>query len=171
MQNFGNVREYAYHPSRTYFRVRGGGVRVTDVRAIQADAPVATITRAEVEVLCGFPSPSQDYQTTEIDLNEHLMPNRVATFIIRARGHSMTRAGIFDGDELIVDRSIRPEDGHVVVAVVDGDMTVKRLRVMPEGHVVLSAENPRHPDIEIAELSELRVWGVVTRSLHRVLRA
>jgi DNA polymerase V len=146
-------------------------MRVTDVRAIPADAPAATITRADVEVLCGFPSPSQDYQTSEIDLNLYLMPNRVSTFLIRARGNSMVRAGIFDGDELVVDRSIQAEDGHVVVAVVDGEMTVKRLRMLPDGGVVLSAENRHHPDIHIAEHSELRVWGVVTRSLHRVLRA
>jgi DNA polymerase V len=146
-------------------------VRATDVRAIPVDVPVASISRADVDVLCGFPSPSQDYQTTEIDLNEHLMPNRVSTFLIRARGHSMIRAGIFDGDELVVDRSIQAEDGHVVVAVVDGEMTVKRLRYTPDGGVTLSAENPAFPDIRLDELSELRVWGVVTRSLHRVLRA
>lgn len=145
-------------------------MRVAEVRCLLPDAPVVLVPLANVEAACGFPSPAQDYQTSEIDLNEHLMPNRVATFLIRARGHSMTRAGIFDGDELIVDRSIRPEDGHVVVAVVDGDMTVKRLRVGADG-VVLSAENRHHPDIVVAELSELHIWGVVTRSLHRVLRA
>lgn len=145
-------------------------MHVAEIRALAPDPAPALALVATAEAACGFPSPSQDYQTTEIDLNEHLMPNRVSTFIIRARGHSMVRAGIFDGDELIVDRSIRPEDGHVVVAVVDGEMTVKRLRIHPDG-VVLSAENPRHPDIRLAELSELRVWGVVTRSLHRVLRA
>ncbi|MFD5599905.1 LexA family protein [Leucobacter sp. NPDC058333] len=145
-------------------------MHVTEVRFLLPDAPSALIPLASVEAACGFPSPAQDYQTNEIDLNEHLMPNRVATFLIRARGHSMTRAGIFDGDELIVDRSIRPKDGHVVVAVVDGDMTVKRLRVGADG-VVLSAENRHHPDIVVAELSELHIWGVVTRSLHRVLRA
>lgn len=145
-------------------------MRVEDVRVLVDDATPAMVAVADIEVACGFPSPSQDYRTSEIDLNEHLMPNRVATFIIRARGHSMSRAGIFDGDELIVDRSIKPEDGHVVVAVVDGDMTVKRLRI-DQGHVVLSAENPHHPDIHVAELSDLRVWGVVTRSLHRVLKS
>lgn len=122
-----------------------------------------------VTVDCGFPSPAQDYQTSEIDLNQYLMPNRVSTFLIRARGHSMMRAGIFDGDELVVDRSVTPEDGHVVVAVIDGEFTVKRLRLTGAG-VVLSPENPAFPNIQIAELSELRIWGVVIRSLHRVLR-
>lgn len=147
------------------------GVKVTEVLALLEDAPAWTIPFAGVEAICGFPSPSQDYQTSEIDLNVHLMPNRVSTFLIRARGHSMIRAGIFDGDELIVDRSIRPENGHVVVAVIDGDMTVKRLRIHSKGGVTLSADNPRHDDIHVSELSDLRVWGVVTRSLHRVLKA
>lgn len=145
-------------------------MRVVEVFALDAAAPPALIDRAEVEVLCGFPSPSQDYETSEIDLNEFLMPNRVSTFLIRARGHSMMRAGIFDGDELVVDRSITPQDGHVVVAVVDGEMTVKRLRLRGSG-AVLSPENPAYPDIVISELSDLRVWGVVIRSLHRVIRA
>lgn len=82
----------------------------------------------------------------------------------------MTRAGIFDGDELIVDRSVQVQDGHVVVAVVDGEMTVKRLRICTDNSVTLSAENPNYPDLHISELSELHVWGVVIRSLHRVSR-
>lgn len=145
-------------------------MKVIEMWALPEDAAPAHIVLPEVEVLCGFPSPSQDYQTSELDLNEHLMPNRVSTFLIRVRGNSMTLAGIFDGDEIIVDRSIRPRDGHVVVAVVDGEMTVKRLRLRGTG-VVLSPENPEYPIIEIPELSDLRIWGVVTRSLHRVIRA
>ena len=97
------------------------------MRELLTDTPLVTVALANVDAECGFPSPSQDYQTSEIDLNEHLMPNRLSTFLIRARGHSMIRAGISDGDELIVDRSVCAEDGHVVIAVVDGEMTVKRL--------------------------------------------
>lgn len=145
-------------------------MKVIDVRLVAQDPPSAAVPLAGVDAECGFPSPSQDYQTSEIDLNEHLMPNRWSTFLIRARGHSMIRAGIFDGDELIVDRSIRAEDGHVVIAVLDGEMTVKRLR-LDAGVAVLAAENPRYPDIEIPELADLRIWGVVTRSLHRVGRS
>ncbi|UTX53271.1 LexA family protein [Leucobacter aridicollis] len=144
-------------------------MQVVEVRELRADAPSVVVAIAGVDAACGFPSPSQDYQTSEIDLNEHLMPNRLSTFVIRARGHSMTRAGIFDGDELIVDRSIRAQDGHVVIAVVDGEMTVKRLRI-ESGRAVLAAESSQYPDIEIPELSELHIWGVVTRSLHRVSR-
>lgn len=146
-------------------------MRVAEVRALPVDAPPAPIDVAGVDVLCGFPSPAQDYVTSEIDLNDHLMPNRVSMFLVRARGHSMVRTGIFDGDDLIVDRSVEAKSGHVVVAVVDGEMTVKRLRLLPDGSVILSAENPHHPNIEIAELSELQVWGVVSRSLHGLIPA
>ena len=146
-------------------------MRVVEMRGLSADAPPVSVALAGEDAMCGFPSPSQDYQSSEINLNEHLMPNRDSTFIIRARGHSMIRAGIFDGDELIVDRSIRAEHGHVVIAVLDGEMTVKRLYLTAGGPAVLTAENPLYPDIEIPELSDLRVWGVVTRSLHRVARS
>ena len=142
-------------------------MRVAEILALDAAAPPALVAQAGVDVACGFPSPSQDYETNEIDLNEFLMPNRVSTFLIRARGHSMMQAGIFDGDELVVDRSVTPRDGHVVVAVVDGEMTVKRLRLRGNS-AVLSPENSAYPDIVISELSDLRVWGVVIRSLHRV---
>ncbi|MDN6679346.1 MAG: S24 family peptidase, partial [Yaniella sp.] len=93
--------------------------------------------------------------------------DELSTFIVRVSGDSMEGAGIYDGDELIVDRSINPRDGHVVVAVVDGDMTVKRLRVTSSG-VVLQAENAEYPDVEVAELSDLMVWGVATTCLHHL---
>ena len=80
-------------------------------------------------VPAGFPSPSQDYSDTKIDLTQMLIRDELSTFIVRVSGDSMEGAGIYDGDKLIVDRSIEPRDGHVVIAVVDGEMTVKRLRV------------------------------------------
>lgn len=86
---------------------------------------------------------------------------------MRVSGDSMEGAGIYDGDELIVDRSIEPRDGHVVIAIVDGEMTVKRLRVTATG-VVLQAENAAYPDVQVAELSELMIWGVATRCLHHL---
>ncbi len=144
-------------------------MRVERVWALTRDAAPALVPMAVIEAACGFPSPAQDYETNEIDLNEHLMPNRVATYLIRARGNSMTRARIFDGDLLIVDRSIIPDDGHVVVAVLDGEMTVKRLRRTAAG-ATLAAENRDHPDIVVPELSELHIWGVVSKAVHDVLR-
>lgn len=119
-------------------------------------------------VSAGFPSPSQDYSDTKIDLTQMLIRDELSTFIVRVAGDSMEGAGIFDGDELIVDRSIEPRDGHVVVAIVDGEMTVKRLRVTANG-VFLQAENTEYPDVEVAELSDLMIWGVATTCLHHLV--
>lgn len=118
-------------------------------------------------VPAGFPSPSQDYSDTQIDLTKMLIRDELATFIVRVSGDSMEDAGIYDGDELIVDRSIEPQDGHVVIAMVDGEMTVKRLRVTTTG-VVLQAENAEYPDVTVPELSDLRIWGVATTCLHHL---
>lgn len=118
-------------------------------------------------VPAGFPSPAQDYYSGPVDLNKHLMTDPTATFIVRVSGNSMTGTGIYDGDELIVDRSLEPTDGRVVVAVVNGELTVKRLLLGKDG-VRLAAENPAYPDVHLDEASELTIWGVVTRCLHRV---
>lgn len=142
-------------------------MRVNDVRAIPADAAATLVQRVDGGVSCGFPSPSQDYITSEIDLNEHLMPHRASTYIVRADGHSMQGVGIYDGDELIVDRGLRASDGSVAVVSLDGELTVKRIRRRGAG-VILTAENPDYPPIEIPELADLRVWGIVTRCLHYV---
>ena len=118
-------------------------------------------------VPAGFPSPSQDYSDTKIDLTQMLIRDELSTFIVRVSGDSMEGAGIYDGDKLIVDRSIEPRDGHVVIAIVDGEMTVKRLRVTPMG-VILQAENAEYPDVTVAELSDLTIWGVATTCLHQL---
>lgn len=118
-------------------------------------------------VPAGFPSPSQDYSDTSIDLTQMLIRDELSTFIVRVSGDSMEGAGIYDRDELIVDRSIEPRDGHVVIAVVDGEMTVKRLRVTASG-VVLQAENKEYPDVTVPELSDLLIWGVATTCLHHL---
>ncbi|SDH55323.1 LexA family transcriptional regulator [Microbacterium sp. 77mftsu3.1] len=114
-----------------------------------------------VAVPAGFPSPAQDYYDGELSLDDHLITDRAATFIVRVAGHSMHDAGIWDGDELLVDRSKTPRDGDVVVAILDGELTVKRLRVTPTG-VVLQADNAEHPDIVVPELSDLQIFGVAT---------
>jgi len=122
---------------------------------------------APVSVAAGFPSPAQDWYEGPIDLTEMLVDDQAATFVVRVSGHSMTDAGIWDGDELLVDRSKTPRDGDVVVAVLDGELTVKRLRLTGSG-VVLQAESAEYPDIVVPELSDLQVWGVVTYCLHHV---
>ena len=118
-------------------------------------------------IAAGFPSPTDDYVEKQIDLNTHLIQHKEATFILRVSGWSMRDAGIFDGDEIIVDRAIIPVDGKIVVAAINGDLTVKRLRRIGSA-VHLVAENPEFPVIILKEGEELCIWGVVTRVLHRV---
>jgi DNA polymerase V len=132
-------------------------------------------------VSAGFPSPADDYLEGQLDLNQHLIKHPVATclvqrtlrkpqrdcirFFVRATGDSMIRAGIHPGDLLIVDRSLEASDGRVVIAVVDGELLVKRLRQRGEC-VYLVAENPSYPSLLITEAMDFSVWGVVTNVIH-----
>ena len=132
------------------------------------DRPDHLLPQLALEAVpAGFPSPAQGYYSGPVDLNRHLMRDPTATFLVRVSGDSMTGAGIFDGDELVVDRGLDAHDGAVVVAVVNGELTVKRL-LRSEGRTALLPENPAYPVIELSELDELMIWGVVTRCLHRV---
>ncbi|UKA56770.1 translesion error-prone DNA polymerase V autoproteolytic subunit (plasmid) [Arthrobacter sp. FW305-BF8] len=136
-------------------------------RMIDAGASLLSVLVSPVPVAAGFPSPAQDYFDGRLDLNAHLIKDVTSTYVVRVSGESMTGAGISDGDELIVNRALEPHDGAVVVAVLDGELTIKRLRITPTG-VVLQAENPAYPDIEVPALSDLTIWGVATRCLHHV---
>ena len=118
-------------------------------------------------VAAGYPSPAQDYTDGPIDLNEHLITNPPATFFVRASGESMRDAGILDGDLLVVDRSINPRDGHVVVAVVDGDFTVKCLCSRNDRIRLIPANDAYQP---VEARSECMIWGVVTYSIHTMPR-
>lgn len=109
-------------------------------RVIDAGASLFSVLISPVAVAAGFPSPAQDYFDGRIDLNAHLIKDITSTFVVRVTGDSMEGAGISDGDELIVNRALEPRDGCVVIAVLDGELTVKRLRVTRTG-VVLQAEN------------------------------
>jgi len=115
-------------------------------------------------VPAGFPSPAADYAHKRIDLNEHLIRNKEATFVFRVKGDSMNGVGINEGDELLVDRSIEARHGHIVIAVLNGEFTVKRLHSRG-GVVKLIPENPRYPTTVLKDGQELVVWGVVTRNL------
>ena len=117
-------------------------------------------------VEAGFPSPADDYVERTLDLNEELITKPAATYFLRAGGRSMLGAGIHDGDLLIVDRSITPEPGMVVVAVVDGEFTVKRLSKRSTG-LLLTAEHPGYPPISIGPDTDVRIWGVVKWVVHR----
>lgn len=118
-------------------------------------------------VPAGFPSPADDYIQDRIDLNEHLITHREATFILRVSGWSMINAGIHDGDEIIVDRALNAAHGNIVVAVIDNALTVKRL-YKTDTAIRLVPENPEFQDIIIGTDEELIIWGVVTRVLHKV---
>jgi DNA polymerase V len=116
-------------------------------------------------VRAGFPSPAEDYIEDQLDFNELLVRHPAATFCIRVSGDSMTGAGIHSGDILVVDRALEPAQNSIVVAEVDGNLTVKRIQFGYDS-VSLVAENPAYQPIVIKQES-LMVWGVVTYVLHR----
>ena len=117
---------------------------------------------------CGFPSPADDYLDTPLDFNELLIENPPATFSVRAAGDSMIGIGIFPGDIAVVNRAKSVTDRAIIVALVDGEFTLKRFR-RRGGRVWLHPENPAYPDIEILEGMSFEVWGVVTHSIRMLL--
>ncbi|MGY5351894.1 LexA family protein [Wenyingzhuangia sp. IMCC45533] len=112
-------------------------------------------------IKAGFPSPAEDFENKEISLDKELIRDKTATFFARVDGNSMLDAGISDGDLLVVDRSLEPKNGKIAVCMLDGDFTVKRLRVTSEG-VYLVPENKEFGDIRVEEHQELVIWGIVT---------
>lgn len=119
------------------------------------------------KVPAGFPSPADDYIEGQLDLNEHLIKHPAATFFVRVSGNSMIDAGIHENDILVVDRSITPAHGKVVVAAIDGQLTVKRLN-KKNNQLFLMPENKEFDPIEVKEGSEVYIWGVVTNVIHSV---
>lgn len=117
-------------------------------------------------VQAGSPSPADDYIDDKIDLNEYLVKRPGETFMVRATGESMINAGIFPGDVLIVDRSLKPANGKIVIAAVDGQLTVKRFQKEKNGAVALLPENPSFEPIVLTEGNDLVIWGVVTNVIH-----
>ena len=116
------------------------------------------------KVVAGFPSPADDYIEKHLDLNDKLIRNKEATFLLVVEGDSMQKAGIQDGDILVVDRSVTPVDGKIVIAALDGELTVKRLSVKSTG-TWLVPENDRYPPIPVREESDMVIWGVVTATI------
>ncbi len=111
-------------------------------------------------VSAGFPSPAEDYLENKLDLNELLIQNQAATFFVRVNGDSMIGAGINHDDILVVDRSLEAVSGKIVIAVINGEFTVKRLVKGGQGWQLL-AENPDYPAVDVAEESDCEIWGVV----------
>ena len=130
-----------------------------------SDAPTL-ILQIKNQVCAGFPSPAEDLGAERIDLSKVLIKHPQATYLLKASGHSMVEAGIFDNDILVVDKAVKPRHGHIVVAVVDGDFTVKRL-YQRAGHIKLKAANPTFADITPKDGQEIVVWGVVTATIKR----
>jgi DNA polymerase V len=140
----------------------------SEIEVLEPDfnAPSLSIPIFSSRVQAGFPSPADDHLEDRLDLNKHLIRHQEATFFVRAQGESMLNAGIHPGDILVVDKSLLAKSGKIVIAVVDGEFTVKRLHKY-KGKISLKAENPEFKDIEIREGSELIIWGVVTSVIHQ----
>lgn len=136
----------------------------------QADlnAPALPIPLVGGEVRAGFPSPADDYIESELNLTELLIPHPSSTFMVRAKGHSMERHGIYDSDLLIVDRSLEPQVGDIVVMAVDGELTCKQLRMIGKRHYLCSG-NEHFPPIPLNGC-ECHCWGVVTDNIHSLRR-
>lgn len=130
-------------------------------------APKVALPLFAHRVPAGFPSPADDYIDQRLDLNDHLVDHPAATFFVRVQGDSMQGASINDGDLLIVDRALDPVDGKVVIAAVNGELTVKRL-MLRNGQAWLQPENPAYAPIEIAEGLDCVIWGVVTNVIHKL---
>lgn len=121
----------------------------------------------ECAVAAGFPSPAEGQMERELDVNELLIKRPAATFFVRVSGSSMVGAGIHDKDMLVVDRSLEPASGKIVVAAVNGELTVKRLLKEGQRTFLVAASN-EYPPIDISEGMDLRIWGVVTYVIHAV---
>jgi DNA polymerase V len=120
----------------------------------------------EATVSAGFPSPADDYSEARLDLNKELISNESATFYARVRGDSMTLAGISDGDLLIIDKSKSPVNGSIVVCLIDGEFTVKRLQ-KTDNQFYLMPENDKYQPIKIKPENDVTIWGVVTYTIKK----
>ena len=146
--------------------IAAGTLRAGDLNAFLDIAPRTQLAVPLVgaNAPCSFPSPADDYVERALDFNELLVHNPAATFAVRLSSDSITGAGLFPGDIAIVDRSVEPTNGCIVVALLDGEFTVKRYHARPNG-VLLCAENPAYADIAVGEGRAFEVWGVVTKSI------
>jgi DNA polymerase V len=142
-----------------------------NTQALQFFSPKASQSNGAVfidtGISAGFPSPADDFKETRISLDEELIVNKEATFFAKVSGQSMIGAGLDDNDLLVIDRSLAPENNKIAVCFLDGEFTVKRLRV-ENGEVWLQPENPNYPIIKITEENDFVIWGIVTNVIKRV---
>jgi len=137
---------------------------------VKAIYPVSTDEELELlvfypKIQAGFPSPADDYLTEKLDLNKYLIKNKATTYCVRVEGDSMTGAGIYSGDILIVDRSIQPRENLIVIAILDGELTVKWLK-RKNGKLYLCPDNTDFTPLHISEESDFKIWGVVIHCIH-----
>ena len=141
-------------------------MRVTHIyellQKVKVDLPLYTAS-----ISAGFPSPADDFIDTKLDLNEHLIRHPSATFFVRASGESMIGAGIHSGDILIVDRSLEAANNVIVIATLEGELTVKRFK-KKNGRVFLLPENRIYKIIEVTNNETFSIWGVVTYVIHKL---
>ena len=133
---------------------------IQDISPPRRELPLFTVC-----VKAGFPSPAEDYIDCNLDLNEYLVRHPAATYFVRVSGSSMTGAGILDGDLLIVDRSVAPREGDVVIAALFGELTLKRIRKCG-GKVMLIPDNDAYPPIKVDQETEFQIWGVCKHVIH-----
>ena len=145
---------------------RDSSIRVTGIfgfeKRTKLDLPLFV-----TGISAGFPSPADDYIDRKLDLNELLITHPAATFFVRVEGNSMINAGIHSGDILVVDRALEPNNNNIVLAILDGEFTVKRIKKL-KNDLYLMPENPDFEPIKIGEETNFEVWGVVTYVVHSV---
>jgi DNA polymerase V len=139
--------------------------KIAEVMAFLENKHAVSLPLYSSKVQAGFPSPADDYIERYLDLNSEFIKHPSATFLLTATGDSMVDVGIFSGDILIVDRSLEAVDGKIVIAALNGELTVKRLS-RKNGKVQLLPENPKFNPIDITEEQDVVIWGVVTRVIH-----
>ena len=121
----------------------------------------------EQGISAGFPSPADDFKEVRISLDKELVKNKEATFYARVSGESMKNAGLSDGDLIIIDRSLNPENNKIAVCFIDGDFTIKRI-IKKEGELYLKPENKNYKEIKIEKEDTLMIWGLVTYVIKKI---
>lgn len=141
-------------------------LKVVEIIELDPNCSELEIPLYQSSIKAGFPSPADEYIECKLDLNKFIIKNAIATYFLKVSGDSMIGAGIFSNDILVVDRSIQATEGKIVIAELDGDLTVKRLEKI-KNKLYLTAENDEYPAIPIGDEQSLQIWGVVTWVLHK----
>ena len=134
------------------------------------DNSLETVPYILSRISAGFPSPADDYIENNLSISELLIKNQLSTFLMKASGESMIEAGINDGDVLVVDRSLEARSRDIVIAIFEGNLTVKRIIIKADGSAILKSENPLYKNILISEYTELEIWGVVTSAIRQFIK-